>query len=79
MAVAAPAAAIATADDDDVLALVETHRLAGIIATNTTIDHSAVQEHRRQTGGLSGAPVRARSTEIIRHITARTKAPVIGV
>jgi dihydroorotate dehydrogenase len=64
---------------DDVLALVETHRLAGIIATNTTIDHSAVPEHRRQTGGLSGAPVRARSTEIIRHITSRTKVPVIGV
>ena len=64
---------------DDVLALVETHRLAGIIATNTTIDHSAVPEHRRQTGGLSGTPVRARSTEVIRHITARTKAPVIGV
>jgi dihydroorotate dehydrogenase len=64
---------------DDVLALVETYRLAGIIATNTTVDHSAVPEHRRQTGGLSGAPVRARSTEIIRHITARTKVPVIGV
>ncbi len=64
---------------DDVLALVESHRLDGIIATNTTIDHSAVPEHRRQTGGLSGAPVRARSTEIIRHITSRTKVPVIGV
>ena len=64
---------------DDVLALVETHRLAGIIATNTTIDHSAVPEHRRQTGGLSGMPVRARSTEVIRHICSRTKVPVIGV
>ena len=64
---------------DDVLALVETHRLAGIIATNTTIDHSAVPEHRRQTGGLSGVPLRARSTEVIRHICSRTKVPVIGV
>jgi dihydroorotate dehydrogenase len=64
---------------DDVLALVESHRLAGIIATNTTIDHTPVPEHRRQTGGLSGRPVRARSTEIIRHITSRTKVPVIGV
>ena len=64
---------------DDVLALVETHRLAGIIATNTTIDHSAVPEHRRETGGLSGIPVRARSTEVIRHIASRTKVPVIGV
>ncbi len=64
---------------DDVLALVEEHRIAGIIATNTTIDHSTVPEHRRQTGGLSGRPVRQRSTDIIRYITARTKTPVIGV
>jgi len=64
---------------DDVLALVESHRLAGIIATNTTIDHAPVPEHRRQTGGLSGRPIRARSTEVIRHITSRTKVPVIGV
>ena len=64
---------------DDVLALVESHRIDGIIATNTTIDHGAVPERRRETGGLSGLPVRARSTEVIRHITARTKVPVIGV
>lgn len=64
---------------DDVLSLVESHRLAGIIATNTTIDHSAVPERRRETGGLSGAPLRARATEVIRHITARVKVPVIGV
>ena len=64
---------------DDVLALVESHRIAGIVATNTTIDHSAVPEQRRETGGLSGLPIRARSTEIIRYISARTKVPVIGV
>jgi dihydroorotate dehydrogenase len=64
---------------DDVLSLVEEHKIAGVIATNTTIDHSPVPEHRRQTGGLSGRPVRARSTEIIRYITSRTKIPVIGV
>lgn len=64
---------------DDVLALVDEHRIAGVIATNTTIDHSPVPEHRKQTGGLSGLPVRARSTEIIRYITSRAKIPVIGV
>jgi dihydroorotate dehydrogenase len=64
---------------DDVLALVEEHRIAGIIATNTTIDHTTVPEHRRQTGGLSGRPVRDRSTAIIRHITRQTKVPVVGV
>ncbi len=64
---------------DNVLALVEEHKIAGIIATNTTIDHSSVPEHRRQTGGLSGCPVRDRSTEVIRHITRHTKIPVVGV
>jgi len=64
---------------DDVLALAEAHRIAGIIATNTTIDHTPVPAHRRETGGLSGLPIRARSTEIIRHITRKTKVPVIGV
>jgi dihydroorotate dehydrogenase len=64
---------------DDVLALVAEHSLAGVIATNTTIDHSAVPAHRRETGGLSGRPLRARATEVIRHICAQTKVPVIGV
>jgi dihydroorotate dehydrogenase len=64
---------------DDVLALVEEHRIAGIIATNTTIDHSQVPEHRRQQGGLSGQPVRSRSTEIIRYIHSKTHTPIIGV
>jgi dihydroorotate dehydrogenase len=64
---------------DDVLALVEEHQISGIIATNTTIDHSSVPESKRETGGLSGVPVRARSTEVIRYITSKSKAPVIGV
>ena len=64
---------------EDVLALVEAHALAGIIATNTTIDHSSVPESRRQTGGLSGVPVRARSTEVVSFLAQRSKVPIIGV
>lgn len=64
---------------DDVLSLVEEHGIAGVIATNTTIDHSSVPPLRRQTGGLSGHPVRERSTEIIRYIASHSKVPVIGV
>ena len=64
---------------EEIVALADEHRLAGIIATNTTIDHSSVPEHLRTQGGLSGRPVRARSTEIVRFITARTKLPVIAV
>lgn len=59
---------------DEVLALVEKHKLAGIVATNTTIDHPAPPE-----GGLSGAPLRARATECIRHLRRQSKLPIIGV
>ncbi len=64
---------------EDILALVEEHRLAGIIATNTTIDHASVPPKRQQQGGLSGWPLQERSTEIVRFLTARTKLPVIAV
>jgi dihydroorotate dehydrogenase len=61
---------------DDVLTLIEKHKLAGIVATNTTIDHPVPPE-----GGLSGAPLRARATECIRHIRRQTngKLSIIGV
>jgi dihydroorotate dehydrogenase len=64
---------------EEIIALVNEHRLAGIIATNTTIDHSSIPEARRQQGGLSGAPVRQRSTEVVRFITERSTTPVIAV
>jgi dihydroorotate dehydrogenase len=64
---------------EEILALVEQHRLSGIIATNTTIDHTPVAESRRQQGGLSGVPLKARSLEVLRFLVARTRLPVVGV
>jgi dihydroorotate dehydrogenase len=64
---------------EEILALAQEQGLAGIVATNTTIDHSSIPEHRRTQGGLSGAPLRARSTEVVRFITARSSLPVIAV
>lgn len=64
---------------ESILALVDEHRLAGIIATNTTVDHSMLPSYRRTQGGLSGAPLRQRSTEIVRFIAERTELPVIAV
>lgn len=64
---------------EEILGLLHQHALAGIVATNTTLDHSSVPEALRQQGGLSGSPVRARSTEIVRFIAARTKLPIIAV
>jgi len=54
-----------------------------VIATNTTLDREAVAGHpqAKETGGLSGAPVRKRSTEIIRGLSNRLdgRMPIIGV
>jgi dihydroorotate dehydrogenase len=59
---------------DDALDLAQKHKLAGVVATNTTTDHPAPPE-----GGLSGAPLRVRATECIRHIRRQSKLPIIGV
>jgi len=64
---------------EEIIALAEEHRLAGIIATNTTTDHSSVPTHRRQQGGLSGGPLRMRSTEIVQFIAERTELPIVAV
>ena len=59
------------------------HRIDGVIATNTTIKRDAVKglAHADETGGLSGAPVRAASTAVIRALKAELgdAIPIIGV
>lgn len=61
-----------------VVRLAEHEQLAGLIATNTTLDHSAIPADHDQAGGLSGAPVRARSLASLRTIRRHTKLPVIA-
>jgi len=54
----------------------------GIIATNTTLDRDSLRSsNRSETGGLSGRPLRERSTQAIRRIHALTrgKLPIVGV
>ncbi len=74
----------------DVLNLAQTYQLAGIIATNTTIRRDILKtQHLEATGklvseeagGISGAPLRQRSTEVIRFIYKQTQGqlPIIGV
>jgi dihydroorotate dehydrogenase len=64
---------------DAVIAACEHNEVAGIIATNTTLDHSTISPSRDQVGGLSGAPLREKSTALIRDIVRRSRIPVIGV
>ena len=64
---------------EDAISLATQHQLAGIVATNTTVDHSSVPEALREKGGLSGAPLRQRSTEVIRFLAKNSKLPIIAV
>lgn len=64
---------------DDIVATAESTGISGIIATNTTIDHSGVPSPRRTQGGLSGTPLRERSYEVLKYIKARSRLPVISV
>jgi dihydroorotate dehydrogenase len=61
-----------------ILAICEENGVSGIIATNTTLDHSAIPPQLDQAGGLSGAPLREKSSALVREITARSTTPVIA-
>jgi dihydroorotate dehydrogenase len=63
----------------DVVQAVEKYRLAGIVATNTTIDKTGLSV--QEEGGASGRPLTSRSTEIIRIVHRLTggRVPIIGV
>jgi dihydroorotate dehydrogenase len=74
----------------DILKLATDYNLAGVIATNTTIRRDNLNTKilketgksiRDEAGGISGLPVKQRSTEIIRFIYQETagKLPIIGV
>jgi dihydroorotate dehydrogenase len=66
---------------DAVLEVVDAFALDGIIAGNTTIGRPGWFAGVEQAGGLSGAPLRRRSTDILRYIVRATagRLPVIGV
>jgi dihydroorotate dehydrogenase len=61
-----------------ILAVCEENGISGIIATNTTLDHSSIAPQLDQAGGLSGAPLRDKSTALVREIAARSTIPVIA-
>ncbi len=56
---------------DDVLDLCEKHKLGGIVATNTTLTRDGLVRRLDEKGGLSGRPLRKKSTDFIRFIRAR--------
>lgn len=66
----------------DIIDIVKTTGIAGVIATNTTISRGGLQsENKTETGGLSGKPLAKRSTEVIRFLSQNSNGafPIIGV
>jgi dihydroorotate dehydrogenase len=69
---------------NDIVEIVQTTGIAGVIATNTTIDRNGLYTSEtitKETGGLSGKPLTNRSTEVIRYLSQQSKGsfPIIGV
>ena len=69
---------------DDIIDIVKETGIAGVIATNTTIDRSKLSgtdKSTAETGGLSGKPLTQRSTEVIRYLSDKSGRafPIIGV
>ncbi|HEV8588303.1 MAG TPA: quinone-dependent dihydroorotate dehydrogenase [Pyrinomonadaceae bacterium] len=74
------------ADIESIIGVAERASIAGIIATNTTVGRTGLQSPRRKIeafgeGGLSGAPLRERSNDVIRKIYRLTNGalPIVGV
>ena len=66
----------------DIIDIVNTTKIAGVIATNTTLSREGLQsENKSEMGGLSGKPLTKRSTEVIRFLSEKSNKsfPIIGV
>jgi dihydroorotate dehydrogenase len=67
----------------DIIAIVEDTKIDGVIATNTTISREGLQSKeslRKEAGGLSGAPLTNRATDVIAFLHQKSKGafPIIG-
>jgi dihydroorotate dehydrogenase len=66
----------------DIIAIMKETKIAGVIATNTTISRDGLQStNKEEMGGLSGKPLTKRSTEVIRFLAEKSNKafPIIGV
>jgi dihydroorotate dehydrogenase len=81
---------LAWEDIRNIVNIAQNNRIAGIVATNTTLDRDNLQTQvveatgkllKDEAGGISGAPLKKRSTDIIRFVYLETngKLPIIGI
>jgi dihydroorotate dehydrogenase len=71
---------------DDIIEIVQETKIAGVIATNTTINRSDLKTENAFVeslgpGGISGKPLSKRSTDVIKYLHEKSNAsfPIIGV
>lgn len=71
---------------DDIIEIIQQTQLVGVIATNTTINREGLQTSTTEVdeignGGLSGKPLRERSTEVIRYLHQQSdgQIPIVAV
>lgn len=62
---------------DDVIDVVQRVKVDGIIATNTTVARDGLSAPTTEAGGLSGLPLRQRSTEVVRYLFANSQARLL--
>ena len=66
----------------DIIDIVNSTKIAGVIATNTTLSREGlISKNKTEMGGLSGKPLTKRSTEVIRFLAEKSNHsfPIIGV
>lgn len=71
---------------DDIIEIMKETKIDGLIATNTTINRSTLTTDKQEienigAGGVSGKPVKERSTEVIRYLSTQSNQafPIIAV
>ena len=68
------------AELDDIADVANASGIAGIIASNTTLDRAGLRgKYAHESGGLSGQPLFEKSTRVLAQMSARTNLPLIGV
>ncbi|WP_138434355.1 quinone-dependent dihydroorotate dehydrogenase [Winogradskyella algicola] len=67
---------------DDIIDIVKITKIDGVIATNTTISRDGLESsNKSEVGGMSGKPLKTRSTEVIKYLSDKSNKafPIIGV
>lgn len=63
---------------EELARIAQEQEIDGLIATNTTLDHSSIDPAKDETGGLSGAPLQCKSTQMLTRLRGLWEKPIIA-